>query len=156
MDYGESLIEMVKTQLPWRITRLREIHGFSQQDLAQKTRLAPATISQLEGGVSKGLQLWTLIRLAAVFEVTLDYMAGIDHAPLVRQLARAGHECPECGTGPAGHSVPDCMVEMHSRGRSFAFIGARFGFSVPACENFLREEYRMRRERSNRKTAGQS
>jgi transcriptional regulator with XRE-family HTH domain len=147
--YSEALTALVKSQLPWRITRLREQHGLTQAGLAKRTGLAPATLSKLERGVFNGLYFDTIVKLAATFEVSLDYMAGIDHAQVVRAMTVVGRACPECGRGEA-HPFGECMIEMQERGRSVEFIAARFGVTVQSARFTIQEEYRVRRERTVR------
>jgi DNA-binding XRE family transcriptional regulator len=154
MGYDEELMEMMKVQLPWRIINLREKHGLSQQTLARKAHLAPSTISQLERGITWNVRVKTLAKLAGFFQVTFDYMAGIDQAPLVRARVIPGRPCPICGIGPAGHASGDCMIDMHASGRSFKFIAAAYGLTVKGIELLLREEYKLRRGRA--KGTGQS
>jgi transcriptional regulator with XRE-family HTH domain len=144
--YGEVLATLVKSQLPWRITRLREQHGITQAELAQRTGLSPPTISKLERGIFNGVRFETIVKLAAIFEVSLDYMAGIDHAQVVRAAAFVGRACPECGnTEP--HAISACALDMFERGRSQAFIAARHTLTLATVEVMLREEMRIRRER---------
>jgi transcriptional regulator with XRE-family HTH domain len=150
--YFEVLTDLVKRQLPWRITRLREQHGFSQSKLAEKTGLSPATISQLERGHFDGLRFKTVLTLAGIFEVSLDYMAGVDHAGLVRAMAIRNVPCPECGR-LEGHSVATCSLEMFERGRTYAFIAARHELTVATVEFMLREEMKVRRDRGVRSAA---
>jgi transcriptional regulator with XRE-family HTH domain len=146
VPYGELLTALVKSQLPWRITRFRELRGFTQAALSKKCGLAPSTISQIERGIFKGLRFQTIVKLAAIFEVSLDHMTGIDHAQLVRSASVVGRVCPECGKCE-GHSVAECALEMFERGRSHAFISARHRLTIPTVELMLREEMRMKRER---------
>jgi transcriptional regulator with XRE-family HTH domain len=150
--YGEVLTDLVKSQLPWRITRLREQHGLTQAALSKKSGLAPSTISELERGCFNGIRFDTIVKLAALFEVSLDYMAGIDHAQVVRAMAFLGRPCPECGILEA-HTVPDCVLQMFELGRSHAFIAARHRMTQATVEFMIREEIRIRRERPIRPKA---
>jgi transcriptional regulator with XRE-family HTH domain len=146
LRYFEVLVDIVKRQLPWRITRLREQHGLSQQKLATATGLSPATISLLERGRFQGLRFQTVLTLAGIFEVSLDYMAGVDHAGLVRAISIRQVPCAECGK-LEGHSVATCALEMFERGRSHAYIAGRHELTVATVEFMLREEIRVLRER---------
>ena len=76
MRYGEALTALVKSQLPWRITSLRQRHRLLKSELAKKTGLSPGTIGHLERGSFEGLRFETIVTLAGFFEVGLDYMAG--------------------------------------------------------------------------------
>jgi transcriptional regulator with XRE-family HTH domain len=148
--YVDVLTDLVHRQLPWRITKLRDQHHLTKGQLARKTDLAPSTVSQIERGVFRGVRFETVLSLAAFFEVSLDYMAGVDHAGLVRAIALLGRECPECGK-TEGHSVPECALQMKERGRSHAFIAARHQLTVPTVEFMLREEIRIRSIRAARR-----
>lgn len=145
--YVDVLKDLVTRQLPWRITRLRVQHNLTMTELAQKTGLSRPTISQIERGVFKGLHFTTLVNLAGFFEVGLDYMAGVDHAGLVRAVAITGHLCPECGKQEA-HSLPECALEMFEHGRSHAYIAARHQLTLPMVEVILREQIRLTRDRA--------
>jgi transcriptional regulator with XRE-family HTH domain len=146
VGYGEVLTELAKSQLPWRITRLREQQALTQAALAEKAGLAPSTISQLERGNFEGIQFKTIVKLAAFFEASLDYMSGMDHAQVVRAAAFLGRPCTECGVLEA-HSVPQCALEMFEKGRSYVFIAARFQMTLATVEVMIRDEIRIRRER---------
>jgi transcriptional regulator with XRE-family HTH domain len=145
----EILIDLVKHNLPWRITRLREQHGLTGLALSSRCGLSASTISQIERGKFAGVRFETILSLAAYFEVGLDYMAGLDHAALVRGIALRELTCPECGRLD-GHSVAQCAVSMFERGRTHAYIAARCELTVATVECMLREEMRVLRERAAR------
>lgn len=65
-----------------RIKELREQHRWSQNDLARKINKSKSTVSLYEsnGKVPPGD---TLIDLAAIFNVSLDYLIGIDKNEMV-------------------------------------------------------------------------
>lgn len=152
MRYRDVLLDLVTRQLPWRLTKLRDQHSLSMEQLAQKSGLARPTIWKIERGVFKGLRFETIVSLAGFFEVSLDYMAGVDHAGLVRAIAVLGHLCPECGVQDA-HSLPQCALEMFERGRSHSYIAARHQLTILTVEVMLREEIRMRSVRAGRHPA---
>ncbi len=152
MRYNEVLNDLVKRQMPWRITSLRQQHRLLKGDLAKRTGLAPSTIGQLERGAFNGVHFDTVVTLAGFFEVGLDYMVGVDHAQLVRAAAVVGRQCPECGM-LEGHSVPVCALAMFERGRSHEFIAARFGMTVPTVAFMLREEMEIARDGAIRPTS---
>jgi DNA-binding XRE family transcriptional regulator len=145
----ETLLDLVNSNLPWRITYLREQHGIDQRTLAKKCGLAHSTINQIERGKFSGVRFETVIFLAAFFEVGIDYLGGLEHAGLVRSVALKDLECPECGR-KNGHSVAKCAVSMFERGRTHAYIAARLELTVVTVEWMLREEMRVLRERSAR------
>jgi transcriptional regulator with XRE-family HTH domain len=145
----DQLADLVRRQMPFRVVRLRDQHAFTRVALAAKAGLALSTLSQIERGVFRSIQLDTLLSLAGTFEVSLDYMAGIDHAGLVRVIARVGQNCPDCGKADA-HSLPECALEMFEHGRSHAFIAARHQLTLLTVEVMLREEIRIRSVRAGR------
>lgn len=58
-----------------RIKDQRQIHGYSQSDLAQKLGINQTTITSYESGRTEpGISI--LIKLAAIFDVTVDYLVG--------------------------------------------------------------------------------
>ena len=59
-----------------RIKELRKQKGWSQQKLAEKTGLSFNAITKIEQGLAKSPTLKTLIKLADVFGVTIDNLAG--------------------------------------------------------------------------------
>ena len=137
----------MRVRLPWRIVRLRQQHALARAALSKKSGLARSTLSQLERGVFSGIRFETLLALAAVFEVSIDYVAGLDSADdLVRAAAFVGRPCPQCGLA-GGHSVPDCVLQMFEKGRSHAFIAAVHQMTVSTVEFMLREEIRIRLDR---------
>jgi transcriptional regulator with XRE-family HTH domain len=137
--YFDVLTDLVQRQLPWRVTKLRDQHHLTMTQLAAKTGLARPTISLLEHGKFKGLQFRTVVALAGFFEVGLDYMAGVEHAGLVRAIAILGHPCPECGKQDA-HSLPQCALEMFERGRTHAYIAATHQLTLVMVEVIIREQ----------------
>lgn len=145
MRYGEVLTSLVKSQLPWRITSLRQRHRLLKGELARKTGLSPSTIGELESGSFNGLRFQTIVTLAGFFEVGLDYMVGIDHAQVVRAAAIVGRPCPECGVLES-HSVPQCALALYELGKSHAFIAARFGMTLPTVAFMIREEMEVARD----------
>ncbi len=145
----ETLIDLVKHNLPWRITYLREQHALDQKTLAKKCGLAASTISQIERGKFAGVRFDTVLFLAAFFEVGIDYMVGVEHAGLVRAIALKELKCPECGRLNE-HSVAKCAVSMFERGRTHAYIAARCELTLATVECMLREELRVLRERAAR------
>ena len=58
-----------------RIKELRKINKMTQQDLADKLKLAKSTISQYENSVNEPDNL-TMQRIADIFEVSVDYLLG--------------------------------------------------------------------------------
>ena len=62
--------------LPKRLKELRKEKGWSQQKLAEKTGLSFNAITKIEQGLAKHPTLKTLLRLADVFNVSLDELVG--------------------------------------------------------------------------------
>jgi len=59
-----------------RIRELRKAKGWTQQQLAEKTRLSFNAITKIEQGLAKSPTLNTLTKLADVFSVGLDELVG--------------------------------------------------------------------------------
>ena len=59
-----------------RIKELRKEKGWTQQQLAEKTRLSFNAITKIEQGLAKSPTLKTLIKLADAFSVGLDELVG--------------------------------------------------------------------------------
>ena len=59
-----------------RVKELRKQKGWSQQKLAEKTRLAFNTITKIELGLAEHPNLKTLLKLSDAFEVGLDNLIG--------------------------------------------------------------------------------
>jgi transcriptional regulator with XRE-family HTH domain len=62
--------------LPKRLKELRKEKRWSQQKLAEKTGLSFNAITKIEQGLAKHPTLKTLLKLADVFNVSLDKLVG--------------------------------------------------------------------------------
>lgn len=62
--------------LAQRLKELRKERGWSQQKLAEKTRLSFNAITKIEQGLAKYPTLKTLLKLADAFEISLDELTG--------------------------------------------------------------------------------
>lgn len=60
-----------------RLRFLRNRQKWTQEDLSKKLNVAVSTVSGYEGG-SRRPDIETLIRLAELFEVSIDYLVGRD------------------------------------------------------------------------------
>ena len=65
-----------ENMLSKRIKDLRKKEGWSQQQLAEKTRLSFNAITKIEQGLAKSPTLKTLTKLADTFKVGLDELVG--------------------------------------------------------------------------------
>ena len=59
-----------------RLKELRGEKGWSQQKLAEKTGLSFNAITKIEQGLAKHPTLKTLVKIADVFEISLDDLVG--------------------------------------------------------------------------------
>ncbi len=59
-----------------RMRRLRRAKGWTQMDLAKKSDLTQAFISQLEAGLQKNPGVASLLRIAKALGVTLEELLG--------------------------------------------------------------------------------
>ena len=64
------------TQFSERLQMLMDERGWSQADLARITGMPTSNIAYLVNGKTKDPRLQTLIALANVFDVSLDYLTG--------------------------------------------------------------------------------
>ena len=63
-----------------RICELRMALGWSQVELAKHLKVAKQTVSNWENeNIQPSIEM--LIRLAKIFNVTTDYLLGLDHIP---------------------------------------------------------------------------
>jgi transcriptional regulator with XRE-family HTH domain len=60
------------------LKELRKKHGWTQQELAQKSNLSFNAITKIEQGAAKHPTLKTLLKLADAFNVSLDQLVGRD------------------------------------------------------------------------------
>jgi len=59
-----------------KLKQLREKHGFKQEDVANRVDVHTNTISRYENG-NLTPKIETLIQLAIIYNVSLDYLVGI-------------------------------------------------------------------------------
>jgi len=59
-----------------RLKDFRKAKGWSQQKLAEKTRLSFNAITKIEQGLAKHPTLKTLIKLADAFGISIDELVG--------------------------------------------------------------------------------
>lgn len=67
-----------------RLKELREKSGFSQKELAEKLSLSRPTITAYESG-SRAPTIETIINIADIFEVSIDYLFGRSDDPCLNQ-----------------------------------------------------------------------
>ncbi|MBQ8394450.1 MAG: helix-turn-helix transcriptional regulator [Clostridia bacterium] len=67
----------MKTKFPERLKELREDVGLGQDALGRAIGVSKGTISLWENGL-RDPKLSNLIRLAKFFDVSLDYLAGLE------------------------------------------------------------------------------
>lgn len=61
------------TKFGYRLRTLRQDLGLTQAELAKKTRIAQETISRLESGRHKQPDMETVLTIAQVLGVSIDY-----------------------------------------------------------------------------------
>lgn len=66
-----------------RVKRLRKLKGLSQSQLAEKLNVTKETISHYENNTQTP-SLKTAKSIALILNTSLDYLMGIDDAPVVR------------------------------------------------------------------------
>lgn len=73
----DMVIGMMSNTVGNNIRKLRKKHGMSQKDLAAQLNIRRQTVSAYEREVSIP-DIYTLIRVADIFDITLDELAGRD------------------------------------------------------------------------------
>ena len=68
---------MMSNKVGNNIRKLRKKHGMSQKDLAAQLNIRRQTVSAYEREVSIP-DIYTLIRVADIFDISLDELAGRD------------------------------------------------------------------------------
>ena len=69
------VISMMSNTVGNNIRKLRKKHGMNQKELAEKLNIRRQTVSAYEREVSTP-DIYTLIRIADIFSVSLDELAG--------------------------------------------------------------------------------
>jgi transcriptional regulator with XRE-family HTH domain len=73
----------------FKIARQRK--GLRQKELGDLINLSSNTISNYEAGI-RDPDIKTLIKIAQVLEVTIDYLVGLEQKTLVEQIRERIHE----------------------------------------------------------------
>ena len=76
------------------LRELRKDRGMTQADLAEKLSFSPMTISSYERGCSVPDDT-TKIKLAKIFNVSLDYLLGLIREPLPYERSDHAIQCPQ-------------------------------------------------------------
>lgn len=88
MTIGAITADAVAKRIAKRCVALREQHGLSLQEVADRADLSKSHIWELEQGRARNPTVDTAVRLARAFGVTLDYMTGLsDKAPTLHPEA---------------------------------------------------------------------
>ncbi|MDY0345033.1 MAG: helix-turn-helix transcriptional regulator [Bacilli bacterium] len=69
----------------------RQRKGLRQKELGDLINLSSKTISNYEAGI-RDPDIKTLIKIAQVLEVTIDYLVGLEQKTLVEQIRERIHE----------------------------------------------------------------
>src|SRR5262245_58309728 len=78
-----------------RLLLLRRRVGLSQSALAQRAGVDTMTVSRIESGQKKRLELETAARLAHVFEITLDQLCGLEATAAENTSSSSAPACLE-------------------------------------------------------------
>ena len=98
-----------------RVLILRRRAGLSQFELAQRADVDPMTISRIESGQKKRLELETAARVARVLDMTLDQLSGLKPT--------AGDERAVSPTSAQPTAVPGLALPHEEWGRVEALPG---------------------------------
>lgn len=71
---GQNILFMVAD----RIKALRESHGLTQSDVAERIGISRSSVNAWEMGISTPSTTY-IVALARLFKVSTDYLLGIDH-----------------------------------------------------------------------------
>lgn len=160
--YASRVDATLRSVLPRRLVRFREIRQLQQKELAARAGISRSQLNIIEGGQARDVLCSTIERIGEAMLVTPDALLGYEDLDLVRQTIRPGllapmirdtlepRECPACTQlvhARSLHLKGDCMVFLCDRGISHESIAARFGLSCAAVEFILREEFETRRHR---------
>ena len=88
-ERGEKTVD--KSEFGARLKALRKEKGLSQEGLAQELFLTRAVISAYETA-EKYPRVDTLIRIAAYFDCSIDYLLGLDDGRYIRVDELSGRE----------------------------------------------------------------
>lgn len=134
---------LLKSVLPRRVVRYREIRRLTQSRLAALARMSPSTLNVIESGLAGDVLLSTIERICEVLEIGPDALI-VD--------ARVSESCRRCGRlFQAGnlHTVGDCIFLLEQDGRSEAWIAAACGLPATVIGSILTAEYEVHRLRRN-------
>jgi len=81
-----------------RVARLRERHGWTQQELAKRANVRTETINRIENGAHSAPRVHVLKALAQALGCTTDYLVGMHEDEKSELLAAA--VAYVWGTGP--------------------------------------------------------
>jgi transcriptional regulator with XRE-family HTH domain len=152
---------VLKQQLPWRLVRLRELHGLSENKIAKLSGVCTSRLNEIGGGLAKDIKYSTLMKLCGVLHVTPAYLLGGasgDYAePIdIRQLIKA-HKwnaepwlCSSCARvipGNHPHLLGECIVMLYDQGKSREYLATFWGLSVGSIAKIIEDEYDIRRRR---------
>ena len=88
MTIGAVTANSVAKNIAKRCVNLREQHGLSLQEVADRADMSKSYIWELEQGRARNPTVDTAVRLARAFGVSLDYMTGLsDNAPTLHPEA---------------------------------------------------------------------
>lgn len=118
--------------MPRRMIRFRELLGLTQKVLAEKAAIGRSTVSDLESGLIKNVNLSTVLAIVAVFDATPDQLLGFDKRLSV---------CEGC------RNTAQNVTTLHEGGRSTPGIATLLGLHESSVEQILEAEYQSRRLR---------
>ena len=101
-------------QLGERLLVLRRRAGLTQQDLSRQAGVDVMTISRVESGRKKRMEVESLARLATVLAVTTDYLLGLGQDPVPSAQTKA-RRVPRKATGEAEKTVPSPVKRTRAR-----------------------------------------
>ena len=100
-------------QVGERLLVLRRRAGLTQQDLSQQAGVDVMTISRVESGRKKRMEVESLARLATVLAVTTDYLLGREPDT----VPPAPPKPPSTAPDASGQAAPAAVKRTRASGR---------------------------------------
>lgn len=142
--------------LPQRLRLLRSLNDMSQAHLARASGVAESTIAALETGLNSNPNWATITAICEVFEVSYDYLMGIDQMKMIARYLRSGSpenctvrelrigvKCEVCDhllkLGEP-HGLSACFYHASKNRRSSVMLAASMGIGRATVDQLIQDE----------------
>lgn len=109
----------------------RKQRHITQQELCQKSGLSYSTLAKIERGAIKSPSIFTVARVAAVLDISLDQIMGLSGQPLRKKLVS------KRGTKFVYFDVNGCLVQFTHQ--SFSKLAEKSGVPVDVIQGIFWE-----------------